>query len=416
MRFFKALLVAKVVMSKCQFHRHIVFWAGLCLLSLQCYLFGSTIYVRADVAGGGNGSYELPYNSINTAIQNLSSIEPNEVIILQNSPGEVSTFREQIVLDGLTQDLSIMSEYDPASGDLSNLPVRIVLPDEVENSSAQSVISITNCYNQDDPFWPRIVIRGLEIVGGKGTYNAGEGSTFGYRGGGFFIQSDDTANNGQNVEIHYCRIHDNSATWGGGIFLRWGSLILEKSEIFNNYLSYSRDDIVGFFPYTPRGGGIYAHGASLTVLDTKFYDNRSFDSFSSECNWGNAPALWYEYDCVGNATPKCEVRNSLFYNNVSILHDYYEFAQNIEIPDIHSSAIVAQFTTHNSNHDVIFVNNTITDNTTFKEPTSTFERFTALGLNHYLTGFGELRNNIVWKNLSGDVNIRIPPKLLRVLI
>ncbi|MDD2228823.1 MAG: T9SS type A sorting domain-containing protein [Candidatus Cloacimonetes bacterium] len=258
-------------------------------------------------------------------------------------------------------------------------------------------------------FWPLITFQGLEITGGKGTYNAGEGATWGYRGGGFFIESREAGGHGQNVKIDWCKINDNSATWGGGIFLRWGCLELSNSEVVNNYLSYSEDDIAGFFPYTPRGGGVYAHGARLTVQDTKFYNNRSFEDLSSVLNWGNAPALWYEYDCLGNPPPKCEVRSSQFYNNVSILHDCYEYYDPIqgllsEVPDIHSSAIVAQFTTHNVNHEVIFVNNTITDNTTFKDPSSTFERYTSLGLNHYRTGFGELKNNIVWNSRSGSAN------------
>ncbi len=390
----------------------------ICLFVAICgQCFACVLYVDAEAdPSQADGSYEHPYPNIHTAIENLSSTEANEVILLQSMLGQVSVFREQIVLEGITQNLTIRSEFDPTSGDFTNLPIKITLPDAVSDPLAQSVVSVKNCFDSSITFWPLITFRGLEITGGKGTYNAGEGDTWGYRGGGFFIESRETGSYNQNVKIDWCKINDNSATWGGGIFLRWSSLALSNSEVFNNYLSYSEDDIGEFFPYIPRGGGAYAHGVSLTVLDTKFYNNRTFEDLLTESNWGNAPALWYEYDCLGDMDPKCEVRSSQFYDNVSILHDSYDYNDPIqgllsEVSDIHSSSIVAQFTTHNVNHEVIFINNTITNNTTFKEPASTFERYTSLGLNHYLTGFGELKNNIVWNNRSGSAfNLAVVPR------
>jgi len=103
--------------------------------------------------GEEDGSYEYPYSNIHAAIENLSSTEPNEVIILQSIPGQASIFREQIVLEGITHRLTIKSEFDPASGDFSNLPIKIELPDLVSDPLAQSVVSIKNCYNANDYFW-----------------------------------------------------------------------------------------------------------------------------------------------------------------------------------------------------------------------------------------------------------------------
>ncbi|MDD2331405.1 MAG: FlgD immunoglobulin-like domain containing protein, partial [Candidatus Cloacimonetes bacterium] len=314
-------------------------------------------------------------------------------IIIRAGHDPVGIFREQLFIIGIDYDLIIRSEFDPEMDDFQQLPIQIQLPDEVEDPDFQSVILVRDCYNNEEFTHPKILIQGLDISGGKGTYTAGEGSTWGYRGGGIFSEGSDNTNCDQKIALNWCKIHHNTATWGGGIYQRWSSMDIRHCDIYENWLSYTEPELEHFYPYGPRGGGSYTLGGYQIIKYSRFFNNSTYESLNNPCNWGNAPALYWEYDCAG--TVGLEIKYSQFFNNESFMNNDF-----CDVDDLHSSAIIVQFSTHGTNSNVDIYNNTIVNNHSIVA--SLYDRYTALGLNHYHTGFGDFYNNIVWNNTYGN--------------
>ncbi len=100
-----------------------------------------------------------------------------------------------------------------------------------------------------------VIIEGLFVTGGAGADNPYDSSTS--LGGGLYVESIDT------VVVQDCVFSDNSADYGGAIFLTVGTILdLADTDIENNDAATS-------------GGGIYASGNDITLSGVSFADNNA---------------------------------------------------------------------------------------------------------------------------------------------
>lgn len=366
----------------------------LVLIASSCSMYSFDFYVHDDPNDPGDGSLNNPFGKISSALSNINPDTENSITVLSGVGNNI--FDERIFITNVQYNLTIKSQYNGQGDDLSELPITIALPAGLGQELNQSVITISDCTSETVPV---IRIQGFKITGGNGSFVTGDGpnGNIGRRGGGIFCNgTPNQVNNSQNVEVVQCKIESNNATWGGGILSRWGNLSVINCEINDNWLSYTESEYNNIHPiggtiYGPRGGGVYCFAGFFVVENTKFFSNRSYESLGNPRNWGNAAALYWEFDC--GADPSISISKSYFYNNSSYLN-----SEESVHDDLHCSAIIIQFQQrpNPSPIDAVISNNTITQNVVY----SSDDRLDlgALGLNHYRWFLADLHNNIVYNN------------------
>jgi len=266
------------------------------------------IFVDDDsVAEEPDGSEDYPYRLVGNALTCAEGDDTVDIITLL--PG---TYRENLTLTGFPRNLTIRSTYDPLINTEEVITSTIIQGGE---DVFDTVFQLRNCIGQIN-FW------GLSIRNGRGLVDEDMNHLNSWsRGGGICAISDHNID--QTVSVNWCRIYENYACWGGGIYGEHTSFTIENTDIFNNALYFrnealpsgTHDDYDG-----PKGGGVYLAGGWSTISKCRIYENRTFlegtHSLYNPLCYGNASAVFWRFICsindIGLIMDKCEI-----YNNVT---------------------------------------------------------------------------------------------------
>lgn len=255
---------------------------SLALEPLEPRILLGGVYVSVDDENAadlpGHGSMDLPYASIQYALDYTSGTESDPVDIHVAA----GTYMGRIILDDNDQYTNILGGYNP--NDWSDRVYQT--PEDRENPTYQTLI--TGDVNSDGVADYRCVyFDGDAQVGTlSGLY-----ITRGYaeRGGGIHVEP------WYDLQIRYCTISENSASESGGGIYNNGTLNVTDSAMSGNYAGggvytgYGGAIFSNYYLKVDRctvagnraaywGGGICDRGLELTIQHTRIIDNVSAGS------------------------------------------------------------------------------------------------------------------------------------------
>ena len=220
------------------------------------------------------------FHSIQAAIDDVYSRPVSAAKIVEVSPG---TYHENITLKN---NVAVKSTGGAASTTIQGL-------------GNTSVVS-------GDYLGPETILEGFTIQGGIGTYIAGGKR----RGGGIYLVHAEGLS-GAYPLIKDCIIQENSATEGGGIYLKWSAV-----HLVNCTIQYNKAN-TGTYEGSGGGGGMYISGDSLgtqTLVDqcTFRYNNSDNNASlgSGRFGWGGGLYITAADPTFSNCT---------IYGNTSVL-------------------------------------------------------------------------------------------------
>jgi hypothetical protein len=254
---------------------------ALVLLMLGQVTFGGSIFVGADATGANDGSsWEDAFNYLQDALAVASA--GDEVLVAQGiyKPDQDTAHpdgtgdREATFL--LINDVAIYGGYagfgepDP---DARNVELyETILSGDIDNNGVLDDGNVYHVVSQvSSTIGALAKLDGFAITGGHAS-----GPNPHYKGGGIYIQD-------ASPVITNCKITDNNARWGLGIFVGSGS-----NPVIRNCLITGN----GIHIYEGAGGGIACVlGGSPTVVDCIINGNTARSGGGIYCILGSGPTF-----------------------------------------------------------------------------------------------------------------------------